>query len=151
MKIERCRATRRAGAVLALIGLFLLTSCSRENSSEAVNALPKSIAAADETYAIQTLRTISSAQAQAKVTRGSYSDFAGLTQAGFLDERFATNSPVLKGYQFTMKVSDAEFSVNADPQTPQSSGRSRHLYLDSNDNAIHINPSGTASRNDPSL
>lgn len=136
--------------MLALIGL-LLTSCARDGSSEAGNALPKSIAAADETYAIQTLRTISSAQAQAKVTRGAYADFAGLAQAGFLDERFAANSPVLRGYQFTMKVSDTEFAVNADPQGVQPNSRSRHLYLDSNDNAIRFNPTATASRNDPSL
>lgn len=137
--------------MLALIGVFLLTSCSRDSSSEAVNGLPKSIAAADETYAIQTLRTISSAQAQAKVTRGAYADFAGLTQAGFLDERFSTNSPVLQGYRFTMKVSDAEFSVNADPQTAQPNSRSRHLYLESSDNTVHVNPAAAASRNDPSL
>lgn len=137
--------------MLTLIGLLLLTACSRDSSSEAGNALPKSIAAADEVYAIQTLRTISSAQAQAKVTRGAYTDFAGLAQAGFLDERFATNSPVLRGYQFTMKVSDTEFSVNADPQNAQPNSRSRHLYLDSNDNSIHVNPTASASRNDPPL
>lgn len=145
------RVTRNTAAALTLTAafLFLLTSCGRD-SSEAVNALPKSVAAADETYAIQTLRTIASAQAQAKVTRGAYSDFAGLTQAGFLDERFATISPVLRGYQFTMKASDAEFSVNADPQTSPG-GRSRHLFLDSNDNTIHVNPNAAANRNDPAL
>ena len=138
---------------LGLFGLLLLAACSGSSSSEGVNALPKSIAAADETSAIQTLRTISSAQTQAKVTRGSYADFAALAQAGFLDDRFATSTPVLRGYQFTMKVSDTEFSVNADPQTTetQPNTRSRHLYLDSNDNAIHVNPTATASKSDPSL
>jgi hypothetical protein len=137
----------------AFLGLLLLTSCSGGSSSEGVNALPKSIAAADETYAIQTLRTISSAQTQAKVTRGSYADFAALTQAGLLDERFATSAPVLKGYQFTMKVSESEFSVNADPQAAgtQPNTRSRHLYLDSSDNAIHVNQAGAANKSDPSL
>lgn len=143
----------QSSALAAFLGLLFLTACSGSSSSEGINALPKSIAAADETNAIQTLRTISSAQTQAKVTRGSYADFAALTQAGFLDDRFATSAPVLKGYQFTMKVSDTEFSVNADPQTSgnQPSTRSRHLYLDSSDNAIHVNSAGIASKSDPSL
>src|SRR3954464_13490266 len=142
---------RRAPVFLYLAGLLLLTSCAGGGASQAVNALPKSVAAADESYAIQTLRTISTAQAQAKVTRGVYSDFAGLNQAGFLDERFATNSPLLRGYQFTMNAGDTDFSVNADPQSgAAANSRSRHLYLDSS-NVIHVNPTGPAGKNDPSL
>jgi hypothetical protein len=137
----------------ALLGLLLFAGCSGSSSSDGVNALPKSVAAADETSAIQTLRTIASAQSQAKVTRGAYADFATLAQAGFLDDRFATSAPVLRGYHFTMKVSDSEFSVNADPQTAaaEPNSRSRHLYLDSSDNTIHVNPSAIANKNDPSL
>jgi hypothetical protein len=152
MKINELFIAKRNVLVMLLAGLFL-TSCSGGSSSEAVNALPKSVAAADETNAIQTLRTISSAEAQVKVTRGSYADFPALNQAGFLDERFASNAPVLRGYQFTIKSSDDEFSVNADPQATGAApnARSRHLYLDSSDNTIHVNPVGAATKSDPPL
>ncbi len=137
--------------MLAPLGSFLLTSYAGSDSPEGVNAYPKSIAAADETYAIQTLRTIATAQAQAKATRGSYADFVGLAQAGFLDQRFADSTPNLKGYRFTMTASETEFVVNADPQTTQSQPTSRHFYLDSFDNAIHVNPMQTATKMDPVL
>ena len=48
------------------------------------------------------LASIATAQAQAKATRGSYGDFNTLVQSGFLDQRFAGETPVLRGYKFRM-------------------------------------------------
>ncbi len=96
---------------------------------------------------------IATAQAQSKVMRGTYGDFNTLTQAGLLDQRFAATSPNLKGYRLTMNASESEFSVHADPETTanQPTTGVRHFYLDSSDNAIHVNSGATASRNDPML
>ena len=109
--------------------------------------------AADEGSAIQALRTIATAQTQAKVTRGAYGDFDSLVQAGLLDQRFAGSNPNLRGYRFTMTVSENGFAVNADPQTTQTSPTtgSRHFYLDSTDDAIHVNSSQPATKQDPLL
>src|SRR5262249_52482548 len=112
----------------------------------------KAVDAADEGFAIQSLKTIATAQAQAKVLRGSYADFGGLTQAGLLDERFAARTPILRGYQFTMTANETEFGVHADPQkAPIDPTKARHLYLDASDNSIHVNASQTASKTDPIL
>src|SRR5690242_10736704 len=108
MKNEK-RAMARMKWLWLSMALFLV-GCS--NSSQGLGVYPKAVGAADEGFAIQTLKMIGTAQAQAKVTRGSYGDFKTLAQSGFLDQRFADAVPNLKGYQFTMTASDSEFAVN---------------------------------------
>ena len=145
---------RPAHNLAELFGLLIcavfLSSCSG-NSSEGLGVYPKAMGAADEGFAIQALRTIASAETQMKVTRGSYGDFDALTQAGYLDQRFAGQTPNLKGYRFTITASESEFSVHADPQTTetQPTTGSRHFYLDSSDTAVHANLKQPASKNDP--
>ena len=142
---------RICGAVWLLV-TCLLSACSSAGS-EGPGAYPKSINAADEASAIQALRTIGNAQTQAKAMRNSYANFDGLVQLGFLDERFAGTNPNIRGYRFSITANESDFAVNADPQpsasAPVSGGR--HFYLDSKDNAIHVNPSQPATRQDPTL
>ena len=144
-----CPAHNLAKLLGLLICAVLLASCS--GKSEGLGVLPKAIGAADESFAIQSLRTIASAETQMKVIRGSFGDFDALTQAGYLDQRFAGQTPNLKGYRFTIIASESDFSVNADPQTTetQATTGSRHFYLDSSDNLVHANPKQPASKNDP--
>jgi hypothetical protein len=145
--------SRRAGPVLfpIVVGMFL-SSCS-SGSSSGSGPYPKAMSAADETSAIQSLRTIATAQGQSKAASGNYGSFDALVQAGFLDQRFSGNAPNLRGYRFTMKVTDSDFTVNADPQITESQPTtgSRHFYLDSSDNAVHVNSEQPASKNDPTL
>jgi hypothetical protein len=138
---------------LVLFVLLLLSSCTAGESSGGAGVYPKAVSAVDETSAIQTLRTIATAQAQARATKGSYGDFNTLVQAGFLDSRFATDTPMLRGYRFRMTAGESDFSVNADPQNSsgQEAPGGRHFYLDSTDNTIHANQSQTASKTDPAL
>src|SRR5215831_3354472 len=105
-----------SGSLVLLIAALSFASCSARSSSEGLSVYPKAVDAADEGFAIQSLKMIATAQAQAKVMRGAYADFGGLTQAGFLDQRFAAATPTLKGYRFTMSANDSEFVVHADPQ-----------------------------------
>jgi hypothetical protein len=144
----------RVPVTLAILVLALLfyVSCSAGDSPK-LGALPKAASAVDETSAIQSLRTIATAQGQLKAGRGSYGDFDALVQAGFLDQRFAGNAPNVRGYRFTLRVNDSDFSVNADPETTQSQPTTgtRHFYLDSAENAIHVNPEQQASKSDPVL
>lgn len=143
---------KRSRMWFALFLLVFLSSCTGD-SSAGPGAYPKAVSAVDETSAIQTLRTIATAQSQAKATRGSYGDFNTLVQAGFLDQRFASETPVLRGYRFKMTAGESSFSVNADPQTAegQATNNARHFYLDSTDSAIHANRNQTASSTDPAL
>ena len=144
-----CPVPNLVGLFGLLICAVFLASCS--GKSEGMGALPKALGVADEAFAIQALRTIASAETQMKVIRGSFGDFDALTQAGYLDQRFAGPTPNLKGYRFTITASESDFSVNADPQTTetQATTGSRHFYLDSSENSVHANPKQPASKNDP--
>jgi hypothetical protein len=132
----------------ALLGIALFVLNCSSSAPGNRGTLQKAVDAADETSTIQTLRTIFSAQTQAKAIRGSYADFPGLVEGGFLDARFSNSAPTLRGYRFSMSASAGEFSVNADPVE---AGSGRHFYLDSNDETIHVNPTAGASRSDPAL
>lgn len=131
---------------LLVIALFVC-SCSSSAPGNR-GTLQKAVDAADESATIQTLRTIVSAQTQAKAIRGSYADFPGLVDGGFLDARFSNATPTLKGYRFSLSAGTGEFSINADPVNPASG---RHFYIDSNDQTIHVNPTAGASKSDPTL
>jgi hypothetical protein len=144
-------AQRFAGWLVLLVSMFVLTSCSSGNSSQGLGTLPKAMGAADEASAIQTLRTIATAEGQLKATRGSYGDFEALTSAGYLDQRFAGSTPNVQGYRYSISATEAEFTVNADPQRTEThpATGTRHFYLDGSDNVVHVNPTQTASRSDP--
>jgi len=157
MKISaRTHSITRAAALLLTLLVLVMTfdACSSSGtSSGGLGVYPKAVGAADEASAIQALRTISTAQTQLKATNGAYGSFEDLTQAGMLDQRFAGVTPNLRGYQFTMTVTDSDYTVNADPQITeaQPTTGSRHFYLNSSDNAIHVNTGQSASKNDPVL
>jgi hypothetical protein len=140
------------GAGWLLLACGFLASCSSQGS-EGARALPKAVNAADETSAVQALRTIASAQTQAKAMRNSYADFDTLVQLGFLDQRFSGTNPNVRGYRFSVVAKPDEFVVNADPEASQTAPTtgSRHFYLDSNDALIHVNPTQSATRQDPAL
>jgi len=151
--IKMMKRSNRSLAVLlgCLLGMLLLASCSSGGSNEGLGVYPKAMGAADEGSAIQTLRTIATAEAQMKATRGSYGDFEALTQAGYLDSRFAGPTPNQRGYRFTVTATDAEFTVHADPQTTETQPTTgvRHFYLEGSENAVHANATQTASKSDP--
>src|ERR1700704_4558606 len=141
--IAECgRVAKRLRLLGLLMSVVFLGSCASGNSSEGLGVYPKAMGAADEGSAIQTVRTIATAESQLKATRGSYGDFEALTQAGYLDSRFAGRTPDLQGYRFTISANDAEFTINADPQVTQThpTTGTRHFYLDGSDNAVHVNP-----------
>jgi len=146
------RSQRRLAGVLGLLAsLALLASCSSGDSSQGLGSLPKAMGAAEEASTIQALRTIATAEGQLKATRGAYGDFDALTQAGFLDSRFAGRTPNVQGYRFTISATDAEFTVNADPEATDKhpTTGARHFYLEGSDNVVHANPTQTASKTDP--
>ena len=132
---------------------LLACGSSNQNSASGLGSLPKAMGAADETSAIQTLRTIAAAENQFKAGTGAYGNFDAVVQAGFLDQRFEGAAPNLRGYRFTIRVTDSGYSINADPQTTetQPTTGARHFYLDSDDNVIRASFTQPASKADSGL
>lgn len=141
------------GAWLLPACLLMLSSCSSNQSSEGLGVYPKAVGASDEAFAIQAVRTIATAELQFQAARGSFGDFQALTQAGFLDVRFAAATPTLKGYLFNIQATETRFAVNADPKPTENQPTTgvRHFYLDSSGDVIHVNSTGPASKTDPAL
>ena len=133
-------------AALAFLGLAF-SSCG----SPGLDSYTKAVGAADEGVAIQTIRTIVTAQEQYRATQDEYGSFDALTKAGVLDARFASEAPNLKGYRFTMNAGATSFSINADPEASdkQPAIGIRHFYLDSSDGVIRSNSKQPASASDP--
>lgn len=146
------RKLKRQHQVLIVLAVFLC-SCGSSSNSDGLGVYPKAVGAADEASAIQSLRTVATAQTQLKATKEAYGSFDELTQAGFLDQRFSGVSPNVRGYRFTMAVTEADYTINADPEATenQPTTGSRHFYFNSSDNAIHVNTGQSASKNDPVL
>lgn len=143
--------TRRVLLVPLLV--ISLNACSSSKQSEGLGVYPKAVGMADETSAIQSLRTIATAETQLKATSGAYGNFDELVQAGFLDARFAGATPNVRGYQFTIMTNDSGFTINADPQTSanQPTTGTRHFFFSSVDNTIHASPDRAASSSDPAI
>src|SRR5437667_2530684 len=134
---------------LVLCILILVTSCG--SGSPGLNCYTQAVGAADEGAAIQTIRTIATAQEQYRATHGDYGSFDTLTKAGILDARFAGDAPTLRGYRFTMNVDSSSFTINADPQATanQPAIGSHHYYFDSKDGITRANSKQAASASDP--
>ena len=131
-----------------LTGSLLLCSALLSCQSYSTG-LKQSVDRAQETAAIAALKTISTAQQVYSVTNGgAYGTFQQLHQAGYLDEKFNSNTPRINDYEITMEVGEHGYRINADPAGEQSG---RHLYLDSTSPLIRVNPTQPATAKDPLL
>jgi hypothetical protein len=81
---------------------------------------------------------------------GDFGTFQQLTQASYLDSRFNSSQPQVRGYVFAMTVGDKSFSCNADP-TAQGAQPFRHFFIDSTSTEIHVNPTQPATAADAGL
>ena len=143
----RERQARATAGLIAVAIILVSSSCG----STGLDSYTKAVGAADEGLAIQTIRTIVTAQQQYRATHDEYGSFDALTKAGILDARFVGDAPNLKGYRFTMSVATDAFTINADPQASETQPAigGRHFYLDSNDGVIRSNLKQPAGASDP--
>jgi hypothetical protein len=111
----------------------------------------------DEGEAVMCLHEIVTAQKTYFYFKGEvYGTFDQLVAEGFLDKRFAGESPLIREYKFSMQLipamaeRKATFKVRANPEDG-SGGRiadKRYFYLDSA-GKIHVNKQRPADQDDP--
>ena len=110
--------------------------------------------AGNEAATIQNLKTIAAVEVEYFNTRNrTFGTLDQLVSEQFLSSKFAGHPTVAEGYVFRLSVarkSDGSswYKVTADPHD-ESSG-TRHFYLDSDDDRIHVNPNKQARPDDPS-
>jgi Tfp pilus assembly protein PilE len=138
-----------------LLIALLICGCSAALSCQSYSTgMQQSVTKVDETAAIGALHAIAVAQRTYSTSNGgNYGTFEQLVQGSYLDERFNSDKPKVKGYVLAMTAtleasgSASSYSVNADPEPPQAG---RHFYLDSASGLIHVNSSQPATASDPS-
>ncbi len=119
------------------------------------STLQKSSTQVDETSAISNLRTIAQAETAYSVSNsGAYGTFEQLVAGGYLDTRFSSTPPKLRGFVFTLKATksagESVYTCNADPDvTTINAGR--HFYLDSSSPVIRVNLTRPATADDEVL
>jgi hypothetical protein len=130
-----------------IVALFMFSSVVFLGCQSYTTGLQKTRSNVDETAVIATLQTVATAQrAYAISNGGDYGSFEQLTEGGFLDSRFASETPEVRGYILTMATGDKEFRCNADPGN---NADGKHFYMDSKSSLVRVNPSQPATASDP--
>jgi prepilin-type N-terminal cleavage/methylation domain-containing protein len=118
-----------------------------------------SIRKANEAAAVTTVNTIKVAQAKYVIDHnGQYGTFSQLVEEGFLDKRFNTEAPNIRGYVFVITLVDrpekaaTTFQLNANPESAEGIGATGRIhYYTEPDSGIFVNRERPASREDKIL
>jgi hypothetical protein len=130
-----------------IVALFMFSSVVFLGCQSYTTGLQKTRTNVDETAVIATLQTVATAQRAYSISNGGdYGSFEQLTAGDFLDSRFASETPEVRGYVLTMATGDKEFRCNADPAN---NADGKHFYMDSKSSLVRVNPTQPASASDP--
>lgn len=118
-----------------------------------------SIRKANEAAAVTTVNTIKVAQAKYVMgPNGKYGSFSELVKEGLLDKRFNTESPIIRGYKFTItlvSINDrpaTTFQLSANPEISEGiSATGNIFYYSEPDTGIFVNKDRPASSEDEIL
>ncbi len=142
-------------AKFAALSFSILACVASFACSSYTTGIQQSVARADEIGAITTLRSISMAQQAYSVTHGgAFGTFPQLVEGGYLEKRFNSDAPKIKGYVLTMTVTPGSgaspdfFRCNADPGDDDAGTVGRHFYFDSASPEIKVNSTQPASAAD---
>jgi hypothetical protein len=134
----------------SLSALVLFLSITAAGCQQYSTALQQGATRPDDIVIISTLRTIDSAQKNYSISNnGQYGSFPQLVEGGYLDQRFSSKNPVVKGYVLDMKVTPNSYSCNADSSSTERPAP--HYYIDSTSAEIHVNTTQPATAADETI
>ena len=156
MRISSMRATERG---FSLVELMIVISIIGILIAIGIPAWQSSVRSTNEAAAISHLQRLSTAQVTFYNTknRAGYGTFDQLSGGGYLDKRFAGDSPLVDGYIYSMTLTAKSgnqppgYSVNADPQKPTglTATGSRFFYIGSDVGVPTSNTDKRATAEDP--
>jgi prepilin-type N-terminal cleavage/methylation domain len=93
-----------------------------------------SIRKANEAAAVTTINTIKTAEAKFMIDHKGYGTFSELFAEGYLDKRFNTDRPAVRGYIFILTLIDkpqraaVSFQLNANPEIKDGVGATGKIF-----------------------
>lgn len=130
--------------VLAAVSVFVILSLAFVRLHNAAER------AGNEAATIQNLKTIKAVETQYFNNHQTFATLDQLVKEELLSSRFAVHPPIIDGYAFGLIIESApvsSFTLSADPAS-DSTG-TKHYYLESNSDDIHVNRTAPAGPNDP--
>ena len=149
MKDIRSIVGRKRGAGFTLVELIMVCAVLSIIVTLALPGLATAKRRTNETSAITSLRTISSAQSQHRVRNGTFTDVSTLETIGFLDQNFSDGEK--SGYIFenAQAPTSSNWARRANPTTVGVTGNRRY-YVDTS-GVIRHNDSGLSGPTDPAI
>ena len=118
-----------------------------------------SVRKANEASAVAAVNTIKIAEAKYAIDhQGRYGSFSQLFSDGYLDRRFNTEKPNVRGYIFVLTLVDKNeraaisYQLNANPESAEGIGATGKIfYYSEPDAGIYVNRDGVADADDEIL
>jgi prepilin-type N-terminal cleavage/methylation domain-containing protein len=136
--------------VIAIIGIL---------AAVVIPTFQSSIRKANEASAVTTVNTIKVAEAKYVIDhQGHYGTFSQLFSEGYLDKRFNTEKPHVRGYIFVLTFVNKNeraaisYQLNANPESAEGIGATGKIfYYSEPDAGIFVNRDGVADADDEIL
>jgi prepilin-type N-terminal cleavage/methylation domain-containing protein len=149
--------TNRANG-FTLIELLIVIGIIGILSAIVVPVYKSSVRKANEAAAVSTLNAIKTAQAKHVIDHKEFGTFRQLFAEGYLDKRFNSDQPNMRGYFFIITLipkaegKTASYGANANPEQWEGIGATgRNFYYTDPDNGISVSFTGPATAADDSL
>ena len=149
--------TRTSG--FTLIELLIVISIIAILAAIIIPTYKGSIRKANEAAAVAAINTIKVAEAKYAINhKDQYGTFSQLFAEGYLDKRFKTERPNVRGYLFTLTLigkpekAAVSFQLNANPEISEGVGATgKVFYYSEPDAGIYASNEGPASPDDDLL
>ena len=159
MTTRQSKRFDRATNGFTLIELLIVIAIIGILAAVVIPTFQSSIRKANEASAVTTVNTIKVAEAKYVIDhQDHYGTFRQLFSEGYLDKRFNTEKPNVRGYIFVLTLVDKNeraaisYQLNANPECAEGVGATGKIfYYSEPDAGVYVNRDGVADADDELL